>query len=170
MKINKTNLKGVLLIKLDIFKDCRGEYVEIYNRALYQKRKISIKFVQDDISVSKRNVLRGIHGDSKTWKLISCLWGKFYLVVMNCDTASGDFGKWQSFILSDKNRHQVLIPPKYGNGHLILSEKAVFHYKQSTYYDPAGQFTYKWDDPRFGIRWPVKRPILSKRDMAGHIV
>ena len=170
MGILKTKMNGVVLIKLDAFEDHRGEYVEIYNKDLYKKNGIDIDFIQDDISVSSQNVLRGIHGDEKTWKLISCLYGKFYLVVVNCDKKSKKFGQWQSFILSDRNKHQILVPPKYGNGHLVLSDKAIFHYKQSTYYDPSRQFTYKWNDPKFNIRWPVKNPILSQRDKVGHYV
>ena len=166
--ISQTNLKGVLLIKPDVFEDFRGEYMETYNEELYQKSGIGVKFVQDDISVSAKNVLRGIHGDNETWKLISCLYGKFYLVVVNCDTESSEFGKWQAFTLSDKNRLQVLVPPKYGNGHLVLSEITVFHYKQSTYYQPEKQFTYKWNNPKFNIWWPTKSPILSQRDELGH--
>jgi dTDP-4-dehydrorhamnose 3,5-epimerase len=73
-------------------------------------------------------------------------------------------------VLSDRNRHQVLVPPKYGNGHLVLSERAIFQYKQSTYYDPTRQFTYMWNDPKFNIWWPVKEPILSRRDEVGHFV
>ena len=168
MKVKKTKLKGVLTIELDSFKDFRGEYVETYNEALYKKAGIKTKFIQDDISTSKKNVLRGIHGDAKTWKLISCLYGEFYLVVVNCDKKSKDFGKWQSFILSDKNRMQVLVPANYGNAHLILSKTAIFHYKQSTYYNPKGQFTYLWNDPSLKIKWPIKNPILSKRDKTGH--
>jgi dTDP-4-dehydrorhamnose 3,5-epimerase len=168
VKVSKTKLKGVLTIQLDAFKDFRGEYVETYNEALYKKAGITTKFIQDDISVSKKNVLRGIHGDDKTVKLISCLHGKFYLVVVNCDKQSKDFGKWQGFTLSDKNRLQVLVPAKFGNAHLILSGKAIFHYKQSTYYNPKGQFTYVWNDPLLKIKWPIKNPILSKRDKTGH--
>lgn len=169
IQVTKTNFKDVLVIKPDIFEDFRGEYVELFNEALYKKSGIKIKFVQDDISVSSKNVLRGIHGDQNTWKLISCLWGKFYLVVVNCDKSSKKFGQWQSFVLSAKNRLQVLVPPKHGNAHLILSRQAIFHYKQSTYYQGAkNQFTYKWDDPKFKIRWPIKNPILSIRDEQGH--
>ena len=164
MEVCKTNLKGVLLIKLDVFEDFRGEYIEIYNEALCNEKGIDVKFIQDDISVSTRNVLRGIHGDNCTWKLISCLYGRFYLVVVNCDKQSEDFRKWQSFVLSDSNRLQVLVPPKYGNAHLVLSDMAIFHYKQSTYYEPSKQFTYRWDDPRFNIWWPVNNPIISQRD------
>ena len=170
MQVHKANQKGVLLIKLDIFEDFRGEYVETYNEELYRKKVVNIKFIQDDISVSTKNVLRGIHGDSETWKLISCLYGKFYLVVVNCDVNSEKFGKWESFVLSDVNRLQVLVPPKYGNAHLILSDKAIFHYKQSTYYNPEKQFTYKWNEPKFNIWWPINNPILSQRDEEGNYV
>lgn len=170
MKVLKTKLESVLLVKLEAFKDFRGEYVETYNEQLYFKNGIKVKFIQDDISISFRNVLRGIHGDNKTCKLISCLYGKIYLVVANCNTLSKDFGRWQSFILSDKSRDQVLVPPGYGNGHVVLSDKAIFHYKQTTYYNPKIQFTYKWNDLNLNIRWPVKKPILSKRDEAGHYV
>ena len=170
ISIEKTDLEGVLLIKLDLFEDHRGQYVETYNEKVYFGHGIDVKFVQDDISVSTRNVLRGIHGDQETWKLISCLHGSFYLVVVNCDTGSEDFGKWQSFVLSDTNRNQVLVPPGYGNGHLVLSDKAIFHYKQSSYYHPERQFTYLWNDPKLDIWWPVKDPITSQRDTIGHFV
>ncbi len=170
MKFEKTSLPGVLLIKPDIFEDFRGEYVETFNEDMYRSNGISVKFVQDDISVSSQNVLRGIHGDAETWKLISCMYGKFYFVVVNCDTDSPDFGKWQSFTLSDKNRYQVLVPPKHGNGHLVMSDMTIFHYKQTTYYNPKGQFTYLWNDPKLKIWWPTKDPILSRRDEEGKLV
>ncbi len=171
MEVSKTKLDGVLLIKPPtIFEDSRGTYVETYNEKLYIEAGIGIRFVQDDISVSSRNVLRGIHGDGETWKLISCLYGKFYLVVVNWDDTSPQFGKWESFVLSDQNRLQVLVPPKFGNGHLVLSELAMFHYKQSTYYNRATQFTLLWNDPKLNIWWPIKNPILSKRDENGENV
>ena len=169
MKIQKEKLDGVRLIKPDVFEDHRGEYVEMYNERLYKESGVSATFVQDDISISSKHVLRGIHGDKTTWKLVSCLYGRFYLVVVDCNPDSPDFGKWQSFVLSDRNRYQVLVPPFFGNGHLVLSDMAIFHYKQSTYYDRQGQFTIRWDDPTFGIWWPVKNPILSLRDEGGQI-
>ena len=170
IQVTKTQLDGVLLIKPDAFEDFRGHYVETYNEELYHQHGITVKFVQDDISVSARHVLRGIHGDAETWKLVSCLWGKFYLVVVNCDKSSKNFGKWQSFTLSDTNRLQVLIPPHHGNGHVVLSDHAIFHYKQNTYYNPKGQFTYKWNDPQLNLWWPVKNPLLSQRDEVGRFV
>lgn len=170
MRVSKTKLDGVLLIQPEIFEDWRGQYVETYNEEQYNKAGITVKFVQDDISVSSRHVLRGIHGDAETWKLVSCHYGKFYLVVVNCDKESRDFGKWQAFTLSEGNRQQVLIPPKHGNGHVVLTDRAIFHYKQNTYYNPKGQFTYKWNDPALKIWWPVKDPLVSQRDEAGHFV
>jgi len=164
IKISKTKLRGVLLIKRDVFKDFRGFYTETYNEALYQKLGIRIKFVQDDFSRSRRRVLRGFHGDNKTWKLVTCPLGKFYLVVVNCNKKSNSFGKWASFELSGENHYQVLVPPRHGLAHLVLSKEAIFQYKQSTYYNRRAQFTYRWDEPLFGVRWPVKNPVLSQRD------
>lgn len=165
MEVLPTALDSVLLIKPPtIFEDFRGQYVETYNRNAYFNAGIPIEFVQDDISVSNRHVLRGIHGDSKTWKLVTCLQGSFYLVVVNNDPETAQYRKWTSFTLSDANRQQVLIPPKFGNGHVVMSERAIFHYKQTTEYDRAGQFTILWNDPAFKIWWPIAHPILSQRD------
>jgi dTDP-4-dehydrorhamnose 3,5-epimerase len=165
MEVSKTKLDGVLLITPPtIFEDIRGTYVELYNQSLYTSAGIQVAFIQDDISTSSKHVLRGIHGDQETWKLISCLYGKFYLVVVNWDETSLQYRQWESFVLSDYNHLQVLVPPKFGNGHLVLSEKAIFHYKQSTLYNRASQFTVLWNDPSLNIWWPVKAPILSPRD------
>lgn len=170
IKVSKTKLNGVLLIKLDPFEDFRGQYVELYNEQLFKKHGIDIKFIEDDISTGTKNVLKGIHGDHKTWKLISCLYGKFYLVVVNNNSQSKDFRKWEAFTLSNTNRIQILIPPHYGNGHLVLSQESIYHYKQSSYYNPKDQFTIMWNDPKFKIWWPIKNPLLSQRDEAGYFV
>jgi dTDP-4-dehydrorhamnose 3,5-epimerase len=163
--VETTSLTGVKIIHPSTnFEDFRGSYVEIYNRELFLNAGIDEDFIQDDISTSTRNVLRGIHGDQETAKLVSCLFGSFYLIVVNQDKDSPEFGKWESFTLSDKNRLQVLIPPKFGNGHLVLSDNAVFHYKQTTNYNRASQFTILWNDPEFNFWWPIKNPILSRRD------
>lgn len=147
-----------------IFEDFRGKYIETWNEQLYRDAGIDIDWAQDDISVSRRDVLRGIHGDDKTWKLISCLHGAFYLVVVDWRLAATESGQWEAFELSDRNHLQVLVPPSYGNGHLVLSDVAIFHYKQSTCYDRASQFTIKWNDLGLGICWPISDPILSERD------
>lgn len=171
INIVRTKLEGVLLITPErTEEDFRGEIVEMYNQKVYKEAGIEVDFVQDNIMTSSKHVLRGFHGDSKTWKLVSCLYGKFYLVVANCDEESKSFGRWEAFVLSDRNRKQVLVPPKFGLAHLVLSDVEVFSYKLSEYHDPRGQFTYKWNDPRFKVWWPIKNPILSRRDEEGKYV
>ena len=118
IKIAKTKLDKVLLFQLDHFEDHRGTYTSIYNKAEYTEaigKELGevVEFVEDDFAMSSKHVLRGIHGDERTWKLVTCLAGKFYIVVVNCDQNSENFGKWQSFILTKENGKQVLIPPKY---------------------------------------------------------
>ena len=165
LTVRPTRLDGVKLLEPTTrFEDFRGEYVEIWNRQLAHEAGIDVDFVQDDISISTQNVLRGIHGDTSTWKLISCLHGRFYLVVINNDPSSPQYRQWEGFTLSDRNRLSVLVPPRHGNGHYVLSEQAIFHYKQSSYYDRAGQFTLAWDDPELGLWWPTRDPIVSQRD------
>lgn len=163
--VEKTTLPGVLKIKRELSCDHRGFYAEIYVKKLYQEKGINIEFVEQDFSFSKKDVLRGLHGDTKTWKLISCLYGELYLVVVNYDKNSENFGKWEGFTLNPENRLQILIPPLHINGHLILSDWGLFHYNQSEYYSGAeNQFSLRWNDPRFNIKWPINNPIFSKRD------
>ncbi len=172
MKIEKTKLEGILLIKPEpfqdgkgeFFEDTRGSFLETYHELKFKEQEIDIHFVEDDISVSKKDVLRGLHGDRETWKLVSCLYGKIFFVVVNCDEASSAFGTWESFDLNDMSHWRVLVPPGYGNGYLALSEKIIFQYKQSAYYNRKNQFSFAWNDPRFNIPWPVQNPILSERD------
>ena len=167
---SQTNLEGVIRAVPDVFKDHRGQFVETYSKKLYQDNGVHVEFVQDDISRSKKDVLRGIHGDQETHKLVSCMYGKLFFVVVNCKEESPDFGKWQSFELSAENRLQIFVPPMHGIAYLVQSEEAIFTYKQSTYFVQGKQFSYRWDDPRFKIKWPIINPILSKRDKAGHYV
>lgn len=170
-KISESKLKGVKIIELDRFKDFRGYYQETYNLQEYKDSKIPLEFVQDDISVSKKNVLRGIHGDTRTWKIVSCLFGEFLLAVVNFDKKSDQYLEHITFNLKKNDNYQILIPPLFGNGHLVLSEETLFHYKQSTYYEGMeNQFTLRWDDPKIGINWPVKNPLISERDSKANLL
>ena len=169
MKIEKSEIiPGLRIVTPDVFRDFRGEYVETFSAKRYDfddGTGNKVVFVEDDISVSSKGVLRGLHGDPKTWKLVQCLFGEFFLVVADMRKDSLAYFKWQSFSLNDQNRMQVLIPAGCGNGHLCLSEKCIFSYKQSQLYDGgASQFTIKWDEPKLNIQWPIKNPILSQRD------
>jgi dTDP-4-dehydrorhamnose 3,5-epimerase len=151
------------------FKDKRGYYWTSWEKNIIK----NLEFKHDKFSLSKKNVLRGLHGDKKTWKLISCPFGKFFLAVVNYNKNSKDYLKCKSYILSHKNGLQVLVPPNYANGHYCLSDECVFHYKlayKGNYADVDKQFSLHWDDPKLKINWPIrkikgnKKPILSKRD------
>ena len=161
MKIEKTEFADCYIITPVIYKDFRGEYVEIYNQKIFRET-FPVEFLQDDISVSYKNVLRGFHGDKNTWKLVQCLHGRFQLAIIDMRVGSPTMDKIISITLDDKTRQQVLIPPLCGNAHLCLSDMCIFHYKQSTYYDGAeNQFTVSWKQFK---GWAINNPILSERD------
>ena len=156
-------LNKIRVFKNSSFRDYRGFYWSSWKKGSIKK----IKFKHDKFSLSKKNVLRGLHGDKKTWKLVSCPYGKLLLVVVNCVKKSKNYLKWKSWILSHDNGIQVLIPPNYANGHLCLSNKCLFHYKLSykgSYNNVKKQFSLKWNDPKLKIKWGIKNPILSSRD------
>ena len=162
MILDYTDIEGLFLIKPIVYEDFRGTNFELYNVSNYYQ--IPNKFVVDSISTSRKHVLRGIHGDYKTTKLVSCLYGTIYMIVLDLRQESETYNQWQSFTLSDRNKHQLLIPPGCGNAHLVMSDECVFSYKLDQYYDRESQFTVKWNDPMYDISWPVKHPILSERD------
>ncbi len=172
LDVKEATLKGVYIIKpLSIFEDYRGEYIQLYSEKEYETLLPNdYHFVEDDISITYKNCFKGIHGDDRTYKLISCLHGSFYLIIVNNDKDSSNYKKSTSFTLSDKNKLQILVPPKFGNGHLAISDISIFHYKQTSYYKPENQFTIRWNDPDYNIRLPIKNPIISERDEVGHIV
>ena len=157
-------IKGIKVIKGSIFKDKRGKLWTSWKK----NKKILLNFKHDKFSISKKNVLRGLHYDQKTWKLISCVYGKFFFVVVNCKKSSKDYLRVFSTILSDKENVQILVPPGYANGHLCLSDKCVFHYKLSykgKYSDVDNQKVLKWNDPSVKINWPIKQKLItSNRD------
>lgn len=158
--IRKTLLDGVVKITPPTLHiDERGRYVELYNEELY--KKLGVKFIQDDISVSVKDVIRGFHGDYQTWKLISCLHGVIQVKIVNNNPEHSQFGATLETILDGTYPEQILIPPGFGNAHGVITDTAIFHYKQSTYYDRESQFTLPWNG--FGV-WVIKQPILSERD------
>lgn len=142
--------------------DYRGELYTIFNQ-----KEHDLIFNHDKVSTSYKNVLRGLHGDHKSWKLITCLEGTVYLVVVDNRKESKNYLKWDSLILSDKNKLSILVPPNFANGHYVISEKAIFFYKWSyngEYPDTSDQFSLCWNDPTINITWPCNFPILSNRD------
>ena len=148
----------------DMFRDYRGDIWTTYKK---KTSAIKLDFVHDKFSSSRKNVIRGIHGDYKTWKMVSCIHGEIYFVVVDNRPDSETYLQWDWMILDDKERKQVLLPPGFGNGFCVMSDTAVFSYKlayDGEYSDVDQQFTLKWNDPRVSIDWPTTDPILQARD------
>tara|TARA_A100001391_G_C4958436_1_gene249198 strand:- start:85 stop:597 length:513 start_codon:yes stop_codon:yes gene_type:complete len=169
MQVTDTKLHGVKLIIPDRFEDHRGSYMEIYD----SKKFVTITdevFVQDDVSISNRGVLRGLHGDRQTTKIVTVLNGSGYAVIADNRPSSPTYKQWQSFTLSKQNRHMLLLPAGIGNSILALEDNMIYYYKQNTHFVDGQQFTIKWDDPEWNFWWPIKNPILSMRDERGDYV
>ena len=155
-------INDVVIREQDAFTDYRGDLW-----TLWKDNDFDLDFNHDKVSTSRKHVLRGIHGDNKSWKLITCLYGDIYFVMVDNRESSDTFMKWESMTLNDRNKKQVLLPPGVGNGFLVMSEYSVFHYKWSydgEYPDVDQQFTIKWNDSIVGVEWPIDNPILSRRD------
>ena len=153
----------IKIIKNSTFNDNRGFYWTTWKKNVLKK----ITFNHDKFSISKKNVLRGLHCDFKSWKLVTCVYGKIFFVVVDMRKNTKNYLKYKSLILTHKKPTMILVPPYYANAHLCLSDKCVFHYKWSyrgKYVDSNKQKSYRWNDPKLKIKWPIKKPILSKRD------
>ena len=166
MKILETSLNGVLLIQPDVYEDDRGIFKVTFNESLYRKAKIEYKYLQDNLSVSKKNVLRGLHFQKSNpqGKLVTCIRGQVLDVVVDIDKNSNTFGQYYSVTLSDSNHKQLWIPPGYAHGFYVLSSAAHFLYKCTSYYDPNSESGIIWNDPALSIKWPTENPILSLKD------
>ncbi len=169
-----SEIEDLFLIKNDSFEDFRGENFEGFDEELYHKefskreswKSENPKFIVDSYSKSTKNTLRGFHGDKDTWKLIQCLHGKIFFVVIDKRPLSSTFNKTKEFSLSAGNRSQVLVPKGCVNAHLCVSEECLFQYKITRKYVPQDkQIHIKWNDPTYSIHWPTVNPILSKRDL-----
>ena len=163
----RTYIGGVKIFFGTNTKDKRGNIWTSWKKNKKNKKN-KIIFNHDKFSISKKNVLRGLHYDSKTWKLVSCPFGKLFLVIVNYNKNSKYYKKYFSIYLSDKKNISVLIPPNFANGHLCISDLCLFHYKLSyngSYNDVKNQKNIKWNDKKLNIKWPItKNLILSKRD------
>ena len=161
-------LSDVHILKPDIFWDERGNIFTSFNNDFYKEHlPLKLNFKHDKFAFNHGNVLRGLHGDTKTWKLVSCVYGKIFEVVVDMRPDSPNYKKWESFELNSENYSQVLIPPGFVNGYYTITENAVFHYKlayQGDYIDAAEQITMLWNDKELNIDWPCEDPILQLRD------
>ena len=165
--IEDLKLKGVHVFTPDVHTDYRGDLWTLWKSSNRHTIDCPDVFNHDKISTSRKNVIRGIHGDLKSTKLVTCLYGEIYFVVVDNREDSPTYMQWDHIILNDRTRKQALIPPGVGNGFCVLSKHSVFHYKWSyegDYPDVNDQFTIPWNDKKLNINWPILDPILSKRD------
>lgn len=166
MKVIETGLPGVLIVEPVVHADPRGAFFESYSRKIFEALGIADEFVQDNHSISARNVLRGLHyqAGGRQAKLVRVGRGEVFDVAVDIRPESPRFGRWVGVRLSEENKRQLYIPGGFAHGFVVLSETADFLYKCSNYYSPGDERGLMWDDPDIGIEWPVKAPILSEKD------
>jgi dTDP-4-dehydrorhamnose 3,5-epimerase len=166
MNIISTSTEGLLIIEPKIFKDTRGFFMEIYNRRKYEAAGITETFVQDNLSYSLKNTVRGLHFQIRhsQAKLVQVISGEIFDVAVDLRSGSATFGKWTGVRLSDKNGRQMYVPKGFAHGFCVLSEFAAFYYKCSDFYAPDDEGGIIWSDPDIGIEWPVENPIISEKD------
>lgn len=168
MRIIETELAGMVVLEPTVFSDDRGYFMETYNLRRYADAVDGRAFVQDNLSFSVRNTLRGLHFQIQRpqAKLVQVISGEIFDVAVDLRPESKTFGQWAGVTLSEENHRQVFIPERFAHGFCVLSESACFLYKCSDFYDPADEGGILWSDPQIGIQWPVKAPILSAKDTA----
>lgn len=161
------------VIEPEIFSDARGYFLETYNARAFAEAGIAERFVQDNQSMSKRGVLRGLHyqQEKEQGKLIRVLAGEIFDVVVDLRPDSSTFGKWSGFNLSGKEQKMVWVPKGFAHGFYTLSETAEVSYKVTEFYTPEDERVLFWSDPSLAIRWPLLgEPILSEKDKQGHFL
>lgn len=166
MNFLETKLLGVVIIEPDVFGDARGYFQETWNQPRYAEAGLDVNFVQDNLSFSKRGTLRGLHFQNPLaqGKLVSVLIGEVYDVAVDIRIGSPTFGEWLGVTLSDENKRQFYVPPGFAHGFCVTSETALFAYKCTETYNPAGEGSILWNDPDLGIDWPIADPLVSAKD------
>lgn len=166
LTIHETPIPGVLLVEPRVFEDARGFFLEGYHAERYRAHGIAASFVQDNHSHSRRGVLRGLHFQRRhpQGKLVACVRGVVYDVVVDLRKNSPTFGRPHGVRLSDAQPRQLWVPPGLAHGFCVLSDEADVLYKCTDYYRPDDEGGLVWDDPDLGIAWPVAAPLLSEKD------
>lgn len=171
MNIEETSLPGVLVITPKIYGDSRGAFWETWNMKTFESSGLPATWVQDNFSVSRKNVLRGIHYQviQPQGKLVRAAFGAVFDVAVDLRRNSPCFGKHVAVELSEENGRMLWIPEGFGHGFLVLSDQAGFAYKVTDYYNPRGERTIVWNDPDIAIPWPIQpeQAIVSEKDANG---
>lgn len=170
MNVTKTNLGGVLLIEPRIFPDERGFFFESYNAERYVQEGVDVKFVQDNVSKSKKGTIRGLHyqvGEYAQGKLCQVVRGRVLDVAVDIRHGSPTYGEYAEAELTEDNHIQIWIPPGFAHGFSVLSDEAVFLYKCTAYYNKDSERSIMYNDPDLGIDWRVEAENISEKDMQG---
>lgn len=172
-EIRELELPGVLLIRPKLWKDDRGLFAETFHQEAFTAAGITDLFVQDNFSFSRKNVLRGLHFQTKPHaqaKLVRCVFGEIYDVVADHNPDSPTFGKSVMVTLSGDTQSMLYVPIGYVHGFCVLSNEALVEYKVSDYYHPECASGVRYDDPLLNIAWPVSHPILSEQDKSWQLI
>lgn len=171
MNIKETEIPGVKLLEMPIFRDDRGQFQETYNERKFQQAGLPFAWKQDNVSYSRKNVVRGLHYQlvQPQAKLVRVLSGAVFDVALDLRRSSPAFGKHVSAEISAENGLAIYIPAGFAHGFAVLSETACFTYKVDDFYEPSGDRTLLWNDPELGIDWPVseQEAIVSAKDRQG---
>jgi dTDP-4-dehydrorhamnose 3,5-epimerase len=167
MEIVELKFKGIKKIIPSIYPDERGAFLEMFQEKKYEEI-LDVKFVQDNLSISKYGVIRGMHFQSTPGqgKLVSVIKGRILDVFVDVKKLSETFGQYEAIELDDQKRAQLYIPVGYAHGFCVLSEEAIVQYKVTNYFDPKTEKGFLYNDPSLNIRWPISNPILSIKDAA----
>lgn len=168
MQITETPIGGLLIIQPEVYEDERGYFFESYNYNLFKRYGLPTEFLQDNQSLSQKNVVRGLHFQNPPYaqgKLVSVIRGSVLDVVVDLRKNSLTFGKYYTVELSDKNKSILWIPPGFAHGFKALEDNTLFFYKCTALYNKESESGIRWDDPSIGINWQVKQPIISPKDL-----
>lgn len=162
-------LKGLVLLKPQMYVDERGWFMEAFNSAELSKIGITEAFVQDNVSMSEKGVIRGIHlqrAPTPQGKLVRCLRGAILDVVVDLRSSSPTFGEWESFELNETNQCALFIPAGFGHGFQALEDRTMLYYKCTRGYDKGAEDGVRFDDSDLDIKWPLNPKGISEKDMA----
>lgn len=169
MNVITCDIPGLVIIEPKVFGDARGFFMETWNQQRYRAAGLDWNFVQDNLSFSRRGILRGLHFQNPKGqgKLVYVLQGEVFDVAVDIRKKSPTFGRWHGLILSAENRKQFFVPAGFAHGFAVLSETALFAYKCTELYTPQNEISLLWNDPDVGVQWPLENPHLSEKDIRG---
>lgn len=171
MRVQKTDIEGVLIVEPTVHGDQRGYFMESFSERDFEAATgLTVRFVQDNESRSRRGVLRGLHFQREPYaqaKLVRVVQGRVLDVAVDIRPGSATFGKYVTVELSAENHRQLFIPKGFAHGYVVLEEDTVFQYKCDEYYHPESEDGIAWNDPQIGIEWGVEESevVISQKDM-----